>query len=268
MTEDINQITSKYDPEKLAKSMQSWAQRKNPRAITVPSNAIDGFYQVYEPQTVDTHEITYELARIALYNIIRIELKGNKFHLDASNQPKLTNMIKSMIGDIEGEYPPTKGIYLWGDNSRGKTWIMTRLIEMINMAVKKGYSGIEPIKVISYKIDIMIRARAEGNIGFLSSLICGGTTKSIYIDDLGYNDDSQLILFGQRENVLPEVINLLYKNYLNGHNIYISSNIDFKKIYEIYGNQPGGKGTGDRLMEMCTPVLWKGDYNLRTNKID
>jgi len=89
----------------------------------------------------------------------------------------------------------------------------------------------------------------------------------IVIDDLGYEDDSQLVLWGNKENVVVHLTDILYQLYQSRKiKIYITSNIPLSSpsgndILSRYG-----KGTHDRLAEMTTPVLWAGNFNYRTGK--
>ena len=218
-----------------------------------------------EPEPVEEPEpFDYDIARIALYKqMTRIcDREGRDFYLAKNNGPKLTNILKSITDDITGDYDPCKGIYLYGTYSRGKSWIMQQIILMMQYAHWSGrYKRVPKIKTMRYTTDITLRARQEGNIGFINDL-----KGSIYLDDLGYESDEEkkaINLYGNKEMLVPELITKLHLLHLDGHKIYISSNLQPSEIYHTYGDK-----IGDRLKEMCTPVWWEGDYNLRTNKTE
>ncbi|MFZ1751436.1 MAG: hypothetical protein WAU01_14650 [Saprospiraceae bacterium] len=226
-----------------------------------------------QPEIIKT-PLTYEVARMALWIIVRQSLtkECKQFYIHSGNKEKLSHIIRAMIGDIDetSRYDPTKGIYLYGSYSSGKTWIMRQIITMIQTAsLTMMYDNVSAnIMSISYKTDIMMRARKEKSIAFLDDIF--RNKDIIYIDDIGYEDDSQLVLWGNRENIIVHLIDILHKRYLQGARIHFTSNLQPKHpsaskncIYKIYG-----QGTYDRLIEMTTPILWERDLNLRTGQHD
>lgn len=213
--------------------------------------------------------LDYDTAKRALWVIMYhvLTAAGKEFYIYQPNIPKLNDIIRVMVGDTSGSYDVTKGIYMYGRYSHGKTWMMEQLRTMLHKAYYTGrYTDMQIPMWISYKTDIMMRARAEKDIAFLNELFKG--KRLIFIDDIGYEEDSQLVLFGNRENVIVHLVDILHKEYLAGAAIHFTSNLQLRHpdpatacIYKRYG-----QGTYDRLMQMCTPVLWSGDTNLRTGK--
>ena len=217
----------------------------------------------------DKIAMDFDTANTAVMHIATTLLrnKGSEFYMSQENLSKYENMLKAIIHDVTSKYNHHKGIYLYGLYSTGKTWIMNQICRMMTQAHYTTWYTNTPIPIfISYKTDIMMRARAEKDISFISTMF--KNKPLIFIDDIGYEDDSQLILFGNRENVIIHLVDILYSEYQKGSIIHFTSNLQLKhpntdmpSIFKKYG-----QGTHDRLYEMCTPVLWATDKNLRTIK--
>lgn len=219
----------------------------------------------------DPVELTYDEAKRALWVQMKALLdKSNlEFYIHEKNKTLLNDLIRVLIDDMEGGMNPTKGAYLYGSNSRGKTWIMTQLMLLIRNAKNSyKYNNVPEMPfMISYKTNIMMRARKDKSIDFIGDIFKG--KKLIFIDDFGYGLDSELVLYGQRENVIVHLIDILHREYLEGAKIFITSNWMLSShldsnvtILNTYG-----QGTHDRIVEMCTPAHWAGDINLRTDPI-
>lgn len=219
----------------------------------------------------DPVELTYDEAKKAIWKQMKgvLDRKKLEFYIDEQNKPLLNDMIKVLIDDLTGDMNPTKGVYLYGDNSRGKTWIMTQLMLMVRYAIDscKFNNVHDRPMMISYKKTIMMRARKEGNIAFISEIFKG--KKLIFIDDFGYGMDSELVLYGQKENMIVHLVDILHNEYLDGAKIFFTSNwmLDSYKEENVTILKTYGKGTHDRIVEMCTPAHWCGDINLRTDPI-
>lgn len=220
-------------------------------------------------ERVEPVELTFAAAKLALWTQMKktLEKSGKEFYIAEQNKTPLNNMLHAMTGSVEGDYNPGKGLYVYGPYSSGKTWIMEQICRMVNAAHLTGwYTNAEKVTWYSYKTDIMMRARREKDIAFMSDIF--SDKKVIVIDDIGYENDSELMLWGNRENIIVHLVDILYKCYLKGATVHFTSNI---QIYNPKEDQPCmmkkyGEGTHDRLMEMCTKVRWHRDINLRTQK--
>jgi DNA replication protein DnaC len=214
----------------------------------------------------DPVELDFETAKKALWHQMKQSLfaKGKEFYLDMANKDTLNDIIKSVTGDMTGNINPGKGIYLYGRYSTGKTWIMKQIMQMMSYAYHSlMYIDLELPYMICYKSNIMMRARKEKDISFIADIFKG--KKLIYIDDLGYEDDSELVLYGNRENMIVHLVEILHQEYLKGATIHFTSNLQISSPHDVPTIlSKYGRGTHDRLMEMCTPVWWKGERNLRT----
>lgn len=221
-------------------------------------------------EQIDPVPMTYEIARLALWHQMKAALaaKNKEFYITETNAKILPEIIRCMIGDVDGMYNPGKGLYLYGPYSSGKTWIMKQIAKMLNQAkLTKWYDNVCAVEWYSYKSNIMMRARKEKDISFISDIF--RYKDVIIIDDLAYENDSELRLWGNTEEMVVHLVEILYDRYQNGATVHFTSNI---QIYHPMDDQPSiqkkyGDATHDRLMEMCTPVRWDREINLRTQEI-
>ncbi|HMR88502.1 MAG TPA: hypothetical protein PKD51_10125 [Saprospiraceae bacterium] len=204
----------------------------------------------------------YMILRSALMFMIikRLEKVSRTFIINETCADRLKQIILSITGDITGRYNVHKGIYLFGPPSSGKTFILESIcITLIKAYYTRWYSDIDLPYWYSYK-DLMYRARNEKSISFLDTIFKG--KKHIFIDDLGYEDDMVLNLYGNKEVVIKHLIDILYKLYTDHDaKIHFTSNVEVSNIRTTYG-----AATADRLEHMCTPVTWISDINFRTLK--
>lgn len=206
-------------------------------------------------------EFTYDIMRLALHFTVTNQLKkeGKNFHINADNSKRLTRILKSITGCTTGEYNPACGIFMYGPPSSGKTFIMKMICHTISRAYyTQWYTLDSPAYFFSYK-DITMKARENGSIDFLRTYF--DNRPIIFLDDLGYNQENQLTLFGNKENIISHLIDILYRKYIdNGYMIHITSNLTMEYILSNLGQH-----THDRIAHMCTPVSWMGD-NFRVIK--
>ena len=250
MTDSLESITTSYAGKRLYKTKRERYQdewQTSPAAVGIE---------------IERVAFTYELARIALWVMVTgaLSQKGKTFTISAKASDRLTQIIKTITGDTTGRYAVQKGIYLQGQPSSGKTFIMRSICSMVHKAYYTGwYNQICLPYWFSYK-ELMLRARREGSIAFLNEIF--RDKKMIFLDDLGYVDDVQINLYGNKEVVIVHLIDILYRMYTDkGAMIYITSNVDISTIQSSYG-----QATSDRLMEMVTPVTWTSGINFRTGQ--
>lgn len=257
MMNDIDNIISKYKGRDLSLVRNRDADRSKFPNQDRPT----GQYKIHKSEeNLPDKELDFDTAMQGFKTLLL--QKSGKVIIHPDNHVKLVNLIKNAIGE-PGPLTPSKGVYMSGDNSRGKTFTMTCLTAMMAFAWQAGYkNGWDHFKLISFKTNIMFRAREEKDISFLTEIFTGA--RHIILDDLGYEDDIQLVLWGNKENIVVHIIDILYHEFqAHGTKLYITSNLPVKTILEKFG-----KGTHDRIMEMCTPISWGGNYNYRTQKME
>lgn len=258
--ESIDSITAKYAGKPLPVAQYSKRAR---------------YQEQWQPSTmtpsveVERVDFTYEIMRIVLYFMVtqKLKSKGKTFYINPENTKRLTKIIKSITGDIApytcqitGKevvgYNPSKGIFMYGPPSSGKTFIMQSICNCITKAFyTRWYHLASPAYFYNYK-DITLKARENKSIDFLRTYF--DKKEIIFLDDLGYNQENMINLMGTKENIVSHLIDILYRKYLDGTMIHITSNLSLTYIESEFGAH-----THDRIVDMCTPVSWMGD-NFRT----
>jgi DNA replication protein DnaC len=203
---------------------------------------------------VERVDFTYEIMRIALHFAMtqKLKSKGKTFIINDDNAKRLKRILMAITGDITGDYNVFKGIFMYGPPSSGKTFIMQSICHCITKAYyTRWYHLSSPAYFYNYK-DITLRAREQKSIDFLRTYF--DKKYIIFLDDLGYNQENMINLMGTKENIVSHLIDILYRKYLEGAMIYITSNLSLDYISTEFGDH-----THDRIVDMCTPVSWMGD---------
>ena len=262
---DINSIVAKYAGRNLTMRKASKREQYQSEWQTSPMAKPKG-------EEIDPVAFTYEIMRLALHFTVtqKLKAKNKTFFINKENTKRLTKIIKCITGDIEPYicqitlnedgiqllvqgYNPNKGIFLYGPASTGKTFIMQSICHTLSNAYyTRWYRLDSPAYFYNYK-DITMKARELKSIDFLRTFF--DNKPIIFLDDLGYNKENMLNLYGNKEDIVPHLIEILYRKYTDhGYEIYITSNLSQEYIYDTFGAV-----THDRIMDMCTPVSWMGD---------
>jgi DNA replication protein DnaC len=278
IVEEIDRLAQKMAAQDVSPSIADIERQYQGRSVMAYKSRRERYKEQWETgpdmslikSAVKRRDLSFEEAKEGFIIIIReaISAKGRALYIYEPNKAKLNNILHVMIGSVQGDYPVAKGIYLYGRYSSGKTWIMEHLGYLLkNAYYSMQFNNLSVPYMVSYKNDIMMRARREKDIAFIDTIF--KDKKLIIIDDLGYEDDSQLVLWGNRENIMIHLIDILYRCFHNGSIIHFTSNLQLRHpdpatpcIFKRYG-----QGTHDRMYEMTTPVFWDSDINLRTNKL-
>lgn len=246
--QSIQEITARYAGRDLSISTRS--DRYKAQWTTSP---------MATSSAVDLVDLTYTVARVALYKIIIAKLSetNREFKISDKAADRLKNILLNVTNDNTSRYNLQRGIYLFGPGSIGKTFIMRCIYDMLHKAYYSGrFSGIDIPHWYEYKA-LMLRARKEGHIGFLQDIFA--EAKIIFIDDIGYAGDNQLNLFGNKDAVIVHLIDVLYRHYTKTNcKIYFTSNLEIADIERECGTL-----TSDRIIDMCSPVTWHSDINYR-----
>ncbi len=196
--------------------------------------------------------VTYDYVKERLYKDMLFEIKqqGKTWAWDNENTLKAQSIISAALHYKNNplNLDPYKWTFLLGPNSTGKSTFMRNLCKVITSASWSNPENVESITICSYKA-LMMECRKEGKITPISAL-----KGALYIDDLGYLDQSQLTLFGSKEDVVTELVFQIHESYKkHAHKHYFTSNLTLEHIHNTYG-----QGTHDRIVEMCNVIGWKG----------
>lgn len=171
---------------------------------------------------------------------------------------------KQVITEIANIYfNETRGVFLFGNNSSGKSFMMDRFCRVINKASVLNYVSKygrfkEPVKInkmlaIRYT-HIFDSVQSDGKLDCIrikeNELM--ENDADIYIDDLGYNRNYFVNAYGTKVNLVEKMIELCYSVFKRGNKVFINSNLDFDFILKNFG-----KGVHDRLSEMCYPKYYE-----------
>jgi DNA replication protein DnaC len=247
---DINTIVSKYLGRNL--TMRKASKREQYQSEWQTSPMAQGV-------TVEKVDFTYEIMRVALHYIVTnssiLKRKGKRFTINDENAKRLKRILRSITGDITGEYNVNKGIFLFGPPSTGKTFIMESISYCLNNAYYTGWYHLDNAPYYYYYKELTLMAKEKGSTGFLKNIF--NDKKMIFIDDLGYKKETHTNIYG-KEDIVSLLVDILYRKYLEGAIIHITCNLNLDFILDNFGQE-----THDRIVDMCTPVSWMGD-NFRT----
>jgi len=98
--------------------------------------------------------------------------------------------------DMFGQQNPARGIYLFGEHSTGKTFVMKTISQCIQNLSVSNVTNAYRLSIWDYK-SMMLRARKEKSVGFIDDM-----KGNIYLDDFGYLDKSEIKIYGQDENTV------------------------------------------------------------------
>jgi DNA replication protein DnaC len=247
--ESIESITAKYVGKALPVSKSSRREQYREQWQTSP---------ITQGVDIEKVDFSYDIMRIALHFAVtqKLKAKGKTFTINADNAKRLKRILMAITGDITGDYDTNKGIFMYGPPSSGKTFIMQSICHVLTKAFyTKWYTLTSPAYFYNYK-DITLKAREQKSIDFLRTYF--DHRDIIFLDDLGYDKENMINLMGTKENMVPHLIDVLYRKYLEGVSVHITSNLPLEFIKTEFGDH-----THDRIVDMCTPVSWMGD-NFRT----
>lgn len=129
-----------------------------------------------------------------------------------------------------------KGIFLFGDTGRGKTYTL--------FAMNKRFREIGMQSKIENWVELLLelRERTQYLRDAINELL---NTNILMIDDLGSERQTEW-----SQEILYTIINIAYKREKK---IFIATNLSLEKFTLVYGDR-----IFSRLMEMCEPYELKG----------
>lgn len=246
----IEEITKGYDPEALEKSFKRLIKNQRQKDQEKRLAAHTGEIEVAAPST--PHLIDFDSAKNPFWRSYKITLKKKPI-LTENNIEVLEGLIRWIIKDSTGEYDIQKGLFIYGAYGTGKTDLLHSLKHFsikLNLSNNR-YDNVRKLPQIqSYKF--MIQKAKE------SKSIAGLYKKDgpSIIDDLGFKNETQLKIFGEKTNVIDEIIESRHRAWRANRNHYsiFTSNLDVEDIHEVHG-----EGISSRLIEMCNIILWDGE---------
>jgi predicted ATPase len=240
----------KAEPEKTPEEKAYWAKVHAAQSLTQELKAIS-FLQ--RPRRKSAQVMPLDEAKKLVYQIACTMLeqqgKGVKaWIVEPINAPKILQVVKWFISDPSCEYDLNKGLYVFGDVGKGKTFLLSVMSAFAECA------GIE-----SRKFAIKSAADIADTVLFGEDRISRDTEMSKYggghlcFDDLGQEQAGKR--FGNDIDVMERILSKRYDRMTRGYLItHATSNITPKFLEERYGSR-----ISDRANEMFNFVLLQGE---------
>lgn len=230
-------------------SLRSMFHKENKRLTDLQQRTADHITGTYTPTAKEEPKlIDYNTAKLNFWIMYQQRLNLAKPIITTQNSKVLQSVISWMIG-IDTNIAPNKGLFIFGDFGRGKTDLIHTL-KHFSYHMSKVYDNVREWPAIrSYKAMIK-KAKEEKSV------------KGIYqdkgisiIDDLGFQEDSTITIWGDKTDLVSEIIESRHRSWkANNSNITIfTSNLDTQRIKELHG-----QGIAGRLKEMCNILYWNG----------
>lgn len=196
--------------------------------------------------------VTYNEARQILFDIYCEKLKGRKPEFTDKQAKIIGNVLRYIIQDDSSEYDLSKGLFIFGDFGRGKSLLLKCLLTFCESAKREKISNVNPYDFYEYE-DLINDAKDQGTTSFIRRL---GST--IAIDDLGYQGQSQISIYGTKEDFVTSIVKVRHSAFMKrGYKTYFTSNLTPEELKKNHS-----EGTSSRMEEMANLIYWSGE-NLR-----
>lgn len=243
----IEEYTSQYNEKELKRSFD--------RAKGIPADDLAAVIHEPVPYTPPVRKVLkMDDARLPFWKVYTSVIKREPTVTvqNAKNLKKVLHWLlnwKNEQAAIDGQLDPTKGLYIYGGFGRGKTDLINTLRIFCSKALQH-YDNIPKLPAfMSYK-GMLQKARAGHNTAWQYE-----KKEIAIIDDLGFNDEAQIKLFGNTIDLVGEIIYNRHGMYKRDHNwkTIMTSNLSPEAIQDINGD-----GVMGRLIEMCNIIHWDG----------
>ena len=242
--QDRNQATITEISKEYSARLASENEPDNPEKILARAlNMID------RPQKVLLQVMGYETARQIIWKVGNAILaqSGNAWQVDEQQASIIESLIRYFINDPSGRFELSKGICLFGDVGRGKTFLF-KVIQVFCNASK--------IENRQFKFancaDISDRVLwAKENMAEVIAGYCDGAW---FFDDLG-NEPSAVKSYGNEIQVMERILMQRYPKFVNGFCItHVTTNDTPDELETKYGTR-----LADRAKEMFNFVKLPGE---------
>lgn len=254
LTLSVQQIEAKYSNKPLVtpEALANFRNRRYSDDVTYTPEQLPKYAAVNPEGKI---EIKKEAPRImtaeALNKYIEFHMEkdlanqGRKMVLTPANANILTSICTRYIRHHEG-------VYLMGDHSGGKTFVMKHFVAAVNLAHRHGFDCNRMI-TIDYQALFNSCVEKKGlEPLFRIKQIISDTECDIYVDDLAYHGNNEVNLMGTKIEVIQQVVSVCHTFYEKGHKVYMSSNIHPDVIKDAVS-----EGCQHRLLQMCYPMEWE-----------
>jgi DNA replication protein DnaC len=262
-TGKFNSLTNPSESE-LAYAKQLEDMRKNASDSSI-SGILSQYSETNRKQRFRPYGIALDDAKKVMYAIIMRELEtlGDKLALDGNAAEVYHKLARYFIGEFGelGDYDLKKGIYLYGDVGRGKTFLLECLSKMCSAIEIRFENANKPFTSRRFAMatvkEIVLEMARKKSVEALDKYSKG----NLLIDDLGNekdHGDTQKI-YGNEYDTIGEVITQRYRYFKqHGAITHATSNLlpsEWKKAY--------GTRVEDRMYDMFNLVFLDGESKRR-----
>lgn len=181
-------------------------------------------------RNVSSAPIDYQAARYVVWQAIQATLKDKKekFNADGNLKEVLPELIRYFIADPECKYDLQKGLYLWGDVGRGKTFLLRIL---------KAFCDELEFKARQFRIYNAIDLESE-ILQTESFRILSNFKKGVWCFDDAGQERPGVAIFGNSFSVFGEIIATRYNEYIKvGTVTHLTSNVPPQLILDRFGHR-------------------------------
>lgn len=249
MMDELKQIESKYNLQELRDKQDGKLKLANKdvegaagKYKITPSKsiyeiALENLNSVNKTRINERLNISFEEAIMVLQAIIRIS--GKNLIYTETEKEIIRNLIKYFLNDGTGKYDIKKGIYMYGFYGSGKTQLLQLFQAFTNLLNYNKFDKIN-YKILNDKIKIQGIKAAE-NISKYNNL---------FVDDLGFLNESKINSFGNTYDLLMSIVNERYEKWFYSNiKTFYTTNILIDNIKEIYG-----EGISGRIIDSCNLI--------------
>ena len=247
--DELKQIESKYNLQELRDKQDGKLKLANKdvegaagKYKITPSKsiyeiALENLNSVNKTRINERLNISFEEAIMVLQAIIRIS--GKNLIYTETEKEIIRNLIKYFLNDGTGKYDIKKGIYMYGFYGSGKTQLLQLFQAFTNLLNYNKFDKIN-YKILNDKIKIQGIKAAE-NISKYNNL---------FVDDLGFLNESKINSFGNTYDLLMSIVNERYEKWFYSNiKTFYTTNILIDNIKEIYG-----EGISGRIIDSCNLI--------------
>lgn len=250
----IQEIEQKYSSTKLItpEALANFRNRRYSDTVTYTPDQLpqyatqkeDGKIEIKKEapriMTVDTLE-----AYIRHHMTLDLKSNGRELVLTPANANTLTAICTHYIRHHQG-------VYLMGDHSGGKTFVMKHFVNAVNVAYRHGYDCNRMITIDYQALFNSVLEKKGLDPLFRLSQIIRDTECDIYVDDLAYHGNNEANLMGTKIELIQQVVSMCHSFFEKKRKIYMSSNVHPDVIKKAVS-----EGCQHRMLQICYPMEWE-----------
>lgn len=189
---------------------------------------------------------SYDNLKLRVWQAMTARAKkyNRALHFDTRNKAAMETILKTMLDPTE-----RKGIFLVGSWGTGKSFVIESILQAI-LYLSYQYDNIKPISMHRYE-SIMQGVLQEKSDLYIQNQLRG----SVFIDDIGYQEQYTVKVWGNTHNVIDLITTRLYTLYDHHNRIIATGNYSIDIMLE---NGMCNHGSASRMREIFKEIIWYG----------